>query len=196
LFFGEKITFAGDLGWMSGTRATLRNTGVRINVTHGNTWRTQRNVSHPADYPPGLKVDELSTEVMLSDEDTLHTLLGDEQQPLSHYFNWWSPEDVYTYPADSEEDEFGMSGGMSGMSMDFEELRVSADELAERELTIAKICRTPAMVVGGFGSFHPGCALFAMGDGSVRYIAETIDDITLLQLSHRADGRLTGDSGY
>ncbi len=33
LFVGEKITEPGDLGWMSGTRATLRNTGVSINIS-------------------------------------------------------------------------------------------------------------------------------------------------------------------
>ena len=32
LFFGEKLSDAKDLGWMSGTRATLRNTGTPINV--------------------------------------------------------------------------------------------------------------------------------------------------------------------
>ena len=31
IFVGEKIVSADDLGWMSGTRATLRNTGLRIN---------------------------------------------------------------------------------------------------------------------------------------------------------------------
>lgn len=31
LYLGEKLTFQGDLGWMSGTRATLRNTGTAIN---------------------------------------------------------------------------------------------------------------------------------------------------------------------
>ena len=30
IFFGEKRRFAGDLGWASGTRATLRNTGFRF----------------------------------------------------------------------------------------------------------------------------------------------------------------------
>jgi prepilin-type processing-associated H-X9-DG protein len=33
LFIGEKIIEPGDLGWMSGTRATLRNTGVPLNTT-------------------------------------------------------------------------------------------------------------------------------------------------------------------
>jgi prepilin-type processing-associated H-X9-DG protein len=33
LFMGEKIIEPGDLGWMSGTKATLRNTGAAINTT-------------------------------------------------------------------------------------------------------------------------------------------------------------------
>ena len=32
LFLGEKLPLAGDLGWLSGTRSTLRNTGTRINA--------------------------------------------------------------------------------------------------------------------------------------------------------------------
>jgi len=32
LFIGEKLALAGDLGWLSGTRATLRNTGTPINA--------------------------------------------------------------------------------------------------------------------------------------------------------------------
>jgi prepilin-type N-terminal cleavage/methylation domain-containing protein/prepilin-type processing-associated H-X9-DG protein len=194
LFFGEKITFAGDLGWMSGTRATLRNTGVRINASQGNMWRAQTNASYPVGYPPGVESDDLPTETKLSDEDTLNTLLGDEQQRLSHYINWWSPEIVYTYPTDSEEDEYGMSGGMSGMSMSSSELKAVGEERAALKLALSTICKTPETVVGGFGSFHPGGAQFAMGDGSVRFLGETIDDTTLLQLGHRADGRLTGDS--
>jgi prepilin-type N-terminal cleavage/methylation domain-containing protein len=33
LFLGEKIVEPGDLGWMSGTRATLRNMGTSLNLT-------------------------------------------------------------------------------------------------------------------------------------------------------------------
>ncbi len=33
LFIGEKLADLGDLGWMSGTRATLRNTGLPLNTT-------------------------------------------------------------------------------------------------------------------------------------------------------------------
>jgi prepilin-type processing-associated H-X9-DG protein len=44
--------------------------------------------------------------------------------------------------------------------------------------------------VGGFGSAHPGGAMFAFGDGSIRYLRETMDGAVLRQLGHRADGKL------
>lgn len=37
IFFGEKLIPPLDLGWMSGTRATLRNTGTPINKTDAET---------------------------------------------------------------------------------------------------------------------------------------------------------------
>ena len=45
-------------------------------------------------------------------------------------------------------------------------------------------------VVGGFGSHHPGGAMFAFGDGHVSFISEGIHADLLQQLSHRADGKL------
>jgi prepilin-type N-terminal cleavage/methylation domain-containing protein len=37
LFLSEKRVFPGDLGWMSGTRATLRNTGLPLNAPRDET---------------------------------------------------------------------------------------------------------------------------------------------------------------
>jgi prepilin-type processing-associated H-X9-DG protein len=37
LILGEKLIPPDDLGWMSGTRATLRNTGAALNATHRTT---------------------------------------------------------------------------------------------------------------------------------------------------------------
>lgn len=85
-FVGEKLRDADDLGWLSGTRATLRNTGSPINAPE--------------------VVDATST------------------------------------------------------------------------------------FVGGFKSKHPGGANFAFGDGSVRFIRETVRPDILRLLGHRADGEL------
>ncbi|MCA9121648.1 MAG: DUF1559 domain-containing protein [Planctomycetales bacterium] len=46
------------------------------------------------------------------------------------------------------------------------------------------------LVVGGFGSHHPGGGNFAFGDGHVRFISESVDIPTYQQLGHRADGKL------
>jgi len=40
----------------------------------------------------------------------------------------------------------------------------------------------------GFSSHHPGGAHFALVDGSVRFISEEIDDLTLNFLAHKSDG--------
>ena len=48
-------------------------------------------------------------------------------------------------------------------------------------------------VVGGFGSWHTGGAQFALGDGSVRFLSETIDKVIYASLGKRADGTLPVD---
>ncbi|MCI0360519.1 MAG: DUF1559 domain-containing protein [Planctomycetaceae bacterium] len=44
--------------------------------------------------------------------------------------------------------------------------------------------------VGGFGSQHPGGAMFAMGDGSIRFLSNTTGAPVLAELAHRSDGKL------
>jgi prepilin-type processing-associated H-X9-DG protein len=51
--------------------------------------------------------------------------------------------------------------------------------------------------VGGFSSSHPGNgANFALGDGSVRFLKETIDRSVYRRLGHRADGEPIDDDAY
>ena len=49
------------------------------------------------------------------------------------------------------------------------------------------------LTVGGFSSQHPAGANFAFGDGSVRFLEETIALKVYSQLGHRADGQLLDD---
>ncbi len=51
----------------------------------------------------------------------------------------------------------------------------------------------PALVVGGFESHHPGGANFLFADGSARFIGQSVNQKTLQQLGHRADGQLLDD---
>ena len=41
----------------------------------------------------------------------------------------------------------------------------------------------------GFGSFHPGGAMFVMADGSVQFLQDSIDTLTLSFLAHKSDGQ-------
>ncbi|NUQ66624.1 MAG: DUF1559 domain-containing protein [Pirellulales bacterium] len=109
LFVGEKVVSQDDLGWMSGTRATLRNTGSLVNATG----------------------------------------------PV-----------LYGQAAEEEtRDEVGPDGKKTD----------------------------PVLEVGGFSSWHPGGAQFLFGDGSMRFVSETISVEVFQQLGHRADGKLLKD---
>jgi prepilin-type processing-associated H-X9-DG protein len=51
--------------------------------------------------------------------------------------------------------------------------------------------------VGGFGSSHVGNgANFAFGDGSVRFLKQTIDPTVYQRLGHRCDGELIDGDAY
>jgi prepilin-type N-terminal cleavage/methylation domain-containing protein/prepilin-type processing-associated H-X9-DG protein len=111
IFVGEKKRFALDLGWASGTRATLRNAGIRINA-------------------PDL-------------------LYGSE--PISAY------DDDAVDPISIDPDP------------------------------------TDPNLVGGFSSAHRGGANFVFGDGSVRFVRDSIGSKMLRSFANRADGELLGD---
>jgi hypothetical protein len=55
---------------------------------------------------------------------------------------------------------------------------------------------TSREVVGGFGSEHRGGAIFAFGDGSARFIVESIDPAVYRLLGNRSDGEAIDGSSY
>ena len=54
----------------------------------------------------------------------------------------------------------------------------------------------PKLLVGGFGSHHPGGANFLLGDGSVTFLPETTAPKIYQQMGHRADGELMPPDFY
>jgi prepilin-type N-terminal cleavage/methylation domain-containing protein/prepilin-type processing-associated H-X9-DG protein len=110
VFLGEKLVSTTDLGWMSGTRATLRNTGTLVN-------------------------------------GGLRGMMGG------------------SVPVDGDD---GSSGEAPG----------------------------PGLMVGGYSSRHPGGANFAFGDGSVRFLKNSINPKVFRCLGNRADGEMISDSSY
>jgi prepilin-type processing-associated H-X9-DG protein len=145
LFIGEKLPLAGDMGWMSGTRSTLRNTGTRINsVTkwariNGNSYRG---------WGGGPSITANQGFVLI---DT-------------------APQ---------------------GQASEEESAR-AAKQLAAGWPIVGGLPTNPK-AIGGFESFHDGGVNFAFGDGSVRFIAETIDTDVYQRLGHRADGQLMSE---
>jgi prepilin-type N-terminal cleavage/methylation domain-containing protein len=127
IYLGEKVFENGDLSWMSGTRATLRNAGEPIN------WRK----SNPG-LAPFFPVDETS-----------------------------APDAGDTAPAAN-----------------------TASPAATTGPPVKPVGPGNPLYVGGFGSFHSNGALFAMGDGAVRFLSQSIAPTALQQLAHRNDGQL------
>lgn len=106
LMLGEKWLADADLGWMSGTRATLRNTGTLPNAT----------------------------------------------------------------------------------------LETGLERRSYRQQRDEKPKTGDPLYVGGFGAWHPGGANFALVDGSVRFMSETIEPSLYQALGNRADGKLLDQS--
>ncbi|MFO0908231.1 MAG: DUF1559 domain-containing protein [Isosphaeraceae bacterium] len=115
IFLGEKSLEPSDLGWMSGTRGTLRNTGSPINR---------------------------------STIGALAFSLGDDDEE----------------PSDKP-----------------------AGDAAANDRT---------KYVGSFSSKHPGGANFLFGDGSVRFLKNTITPSVFRHLGNRSDGELVSAEQY
>jgi prepilin-type N-terminal cleavage/methylation domain-containing protein/prepilin-type processing-associated H-X9-DG protein len=115
IYLGEKRLDSTDLGWASGTRATLRNTGTLPNQT-------------------GIGV---------------AGIFDDESIPVDGNPDAPASEDV------------------SALSL-----------------------------VGGFGSNHPGGSNYAFGDGSVRFLKNSMDPKVYQCLGNRADGELLSSDQF
>ncbi|MBC8353051.1 MAG: DUF1559 domain-containing protein [Planctomycetes bacterium] len=151
LFLGEKLITAGDLGWMSGTRATLRNTGTPINAVHA-----VRRAVGGMNVPPSQNVGN-----NFYGAEGIDSLETTSEAPAN--------DDEPTEAADTDSND-----------------TVSSDE----QPVIINGRPTVPTAVGGLSSDHPGGANFAFGDGSIRYITDTINEQVFQQLGHRSDGRL------
>jgi len=151
LFLGEKLILPGDLGWISGTRATLRNTGTPINAV-----QAVRRAVGGVNGPPSNNVgNNFYGEGGIDSFETLAAAPGDDAEPS---------------PA-AEAD------------------RTESAAASEAPVIVDGRPTVPT-AVGGFSSDHPGGGNFAFGDGSIRYITETINMQVFQQLGHRADGQL------
>jgi prepilin-type N-terminal cleavage/methylation domain-containing protein len=160
LFLSEKLVADTDLGWLSGTPATLRNTGTPLNEN-----RTNAVASLPWAVGYGIYDDQNYGGEMMGAET--ETVIED------------APDgDGVEGQAAEITDEFGAGSP----------LKPDAQGL----LPHSKLGGDPAdpLKVGGFASDHIGGVNMAFGDGTVRFVADTISDSLLRRFGNRHDGKI------
>ncbi len=165
LLSGEVKRSPLDLGWASGTRATLRNTGTNINQTPGGSRYYN---------------DLLSSVGQPSMEVPVNALDGDENL---------NGDTTYWYDA-AMSDQSSMGGSSMGGGIAENE---DADAIENETQQIRRPPNAPlpinfAYQPGGFGSFHVGGVQFLLCDGSVRFLSENLDPLVYQSLADRADG--------
>lgn len=170
LFVGEKNPdFATDLGWMSGTPATLRNTGTLINAPAPNAAANANNWGVPPWVESNLG--EFGVEMMRGSTESAEDGvigIGDDGEFL------------YDRDGDGEVDE--------AVTKENEQETEQVDPYIKAGGNL----QAP-LAVGGFGSDHPAGANFAFGDGSVRFLSNDLDLKALQQLANRRDGAVVDD---
>jgi len=165
-FVGEKLNEASELGWASGTRSTLRNTGSGFSSGRGFGTATP--------VPPGV--------VARSELEMLEGMATEGEAEPTEFVEIptvrttqlaWPPSDWVADP------------------------RPASEWLTQSELPqIIPGKPNGGSDVGGFGSRHSGGAQFTLGDGSVRFISQSIDPAILQAFANRADRKLIDTSDY
>jgi hypothetical protein len=175
IFVGEKFSDSTELGWASGTRSTLRNTGSPFASTGS------RGVGSGTTLPGIVTAEDLAmfateaggnVDALAADAENLEVNFEDAASVLTTQ----KPTPTRKWVADS---------------------RPMSEWL--------KIADLPLIIpgkpnggsdVGGFGSYHTGGANFAIGDGSVRFLSQSIDRYVMQAMANRADRALTDTGDY
>lgn len=166
LFLAESnIVPTSNLGWLSGTRATLRNTGSSPN-------------SGPA----------LGLPNVYTDPEWLNTL---EMQPGEGFdsMGMLSLDETSNDETEDEEEKQKVEDAKNLTEADFMDFKGENVPVLQTKV-FGVLPNDPSLYVGGIGSYHPGGVNTAFGDGSVRFISETIGPVPFHQMGHRSDGQL------
>ncbi len=163
IFLGEKLADLWDFEWCSGTRGTLRNTGSTINL------RTIANGG----------------------------LTGPIRKPFDGITSSGSgPPGMASIPGAPKADPLDVPGLESDKKP--EEPSATIKGVDEKGVGNTKggskagatATAGSPLYVGGFSSPHRQGAQFAFGDGSIRFLGQTMSPAVLQQLGHRADGKI------
>ncbi len=166
LLLGEKIVEEkDDLGWMSGTRATLRNTGTPIGWT-GRASTPSQDIG--------------------SDDDPRS---ADENESKQEDLSAVSDDAIGGPGEDISSEPIGEIAGDESLAT-AEDASDAGDDAPDSIQPL----RRQGLYVGGFGSYHQGGAIFAFGDGHVTFLAESVDWKLYQKLGNRADGEILDTS--
>ncbi|PHR99741.1 MAG: hypothetical protein COA78_24585 [Blastopirellula sp.] len=217
IFLGEtRIDLGNDLGWMSGTRSMLRNTGTPPNMILKmglpNYVSQASSGGYYSYYGDGEEYEEESEEELFSDNGES----GYYGEGDGYGEEEYAPEEISEYvPGDEtdQEEDYDLEKSDPEATKESESNKEEGETKAEKEpeestkITPADIPidsngkfkfsggfgikpKNPRLYVGGLSSFHPGGVQIALGDGSVRYISDTISYDVYMQMGHRNDGQL------
>jgi prepilin-type N-terminal cleavage/methylation domain-containing protein/prepilin-type processing-associated H-X9-DG protein len=193
LFLGEKLSDDSDLGWISGTSSTLRNTGSPLNgqgagafgaaILSGPPWIYTYGKDESAWGWENKQIDPASGEFVDVDPATLGT--EEAADPAN---------ETNEQPAANKESEANQTVDQSpvepaGATQKKDpELKPDKDGFL-RHSKLGGNGKAP-LAVGGFASSHMGGVNFAFGDGSVRFIADDATAGLMGRLANRADGNI------
>lgn len=163
LLIGEKTIDSSDLGWMSGTNATLRNTGLPLNGAWGAGPLGARGRGFMP-LNPGIDYSNKQSDSEKPGESgsSTPTESPGESAPAA------------TSPEDSTAGAATAAGAANATGAP-----------GPAAATIGS-----PLYVGGFASHHAGGVMFVYGDGHVSLVSNSIALPVLRRLAHRRDGEL------
>jgi len=194
LLVGEKtIRGPQDLGWMSGTPATLRNTGSPINrdllyrrTNRGANW----------DYaPPWVGSGEVAYDPEAEWKESDSDMTDEELYGVVPEAEDGEEQDAQSDDDAAKPSEDAAAPGEGDMPAE----TPAEDQPAEGQPQskqpvdpyIARGGNPKAPLrVGGFGGHHPGGAIFSYADGSIRFIIDGISKSVYQKLGNRKDGKV------
>jgi prepilin-type N-terminal cleavage/methylation domain-containing protein len=202
LFIGEKLIEDSDLGWLSGTPATLRNTGSPLNRLNSNSGWTAGSLQWLYSYEresgdwawSNEQLDPITGETLQLNPETgvyepaegIPAAEVDETPPTGVAA---APTEGEPQPNNDASEPTGNDSPPNELIAELgakPELKPDANGLFPH----SRLGGDPAkpLAVGGFSSRHADGVLFALGDGSVRFIADDVSASLMGRLANRADG--------
>jgi prepilin-type N-terminal cleavage/methylation domain-containing protein/prepilin-type processing-associated H-X9-DG protein len=186
LFIGEKITDDAELGWISGTSSTLRNTGSPLNQpTMAVAWGAPWMVTYQGDESRWSWDNQQQLDPATGETVTVEATESGPRDSQSEGYTM--PEaapaaDTQAQDAPPQTDPQGAKRGTNP------ELQPDANGMLKHS-KLGGNGKNP-LFVGGFASSHSGGVNFAFGDGSVRFITDNVSAGLMGRLAHREDGNI------